>query len=88
MVEIVVVGIGLLVAVTAGCIGAAAWRFAATGERPLLLLAGAAAALAGLFALGQVAELFRPLRATAMAALSLATALWLLYRRDRERRKD
>lgn len=85
MVDIAVVGIGLLAVAVAAGIGAAAWRFAATGERPLLPLAGAAAAFAGVFALGQLAELFRPIRATAMAVLSLLVALALAVQWSRER---
>jgi hypothetical membrane protein len=85
MVESVVVGIGLLVVATAGCIGAAAWRFAATGARPLLPLAGAAAALAGVFALGQVGDVFRPTRASAMTVLSVFAALALAVQWYRER---
>ncbi|GAB7094818.1 hypothetical protein JCM30237_19710 [Halolamina litorea] len=85
MVESVVVGVGLLVVVTVAGIGVAAWRFAATGERPLLPLAGAAAAFAGVFTLGQIGGYFRPLRATAMAALSVLAALTLVVMWARER---
>jgi len=85
MVESVVVGIGLLVVAAVVGIGVATWRYAAAGGRPLLPLAGAAAALAGVFVLGQLAELFRPLRATAMAALALLTALGLAIQWYRER---
>ena len=85
MVESVVEGKGLHVGATDGCNGAAAWRFAATGGRQLLPLAGAAAALAGVFALGQIGDIFRPARASAMTVLSLLVALGLAVQWFRER---
>lgn len=77
--------IGLLVGAVVVLGAVATRRFIATGERPLAPLAGAALAFAGVFALGQVGELFRPIRAVAMAVLSLLAAVGLAVQWYRER---
>jgi len=79
----ILLGVAVLFAIAAGAV--AAYRFAISGERPFLPLAGLAAAFAAVFGLGTASGYFWQQAATVLIGLSLLVALGLAGQWHRER---
>jgi hypothetical protein len=88
MVETTVVWIGLAATLGVAGVAVAARQFAATGDRPLLPLAFAAVAFAGVFELGHANGYFRPTAAAVLTVGFLLVGVALLAVAVRDRRSD